>query len=406
MRISFLLIFSFIVMTISTTVYALSSIIGEAILKHQIELFFEKELIEDYEIKNFKFNGLNLKFDVEVENKKVANIVGQVSLKDIMIKLNFQLKNINSKWIAKFRNIGYFSAQGEFKLTPWVGKVTVNLITEREKIQFIYRKKFITKKKYLKIINSNISTLTLHKLLNVDLMRGQIYLNGELIGNSEAMTGDMKVIINKIDLLGKMNYTNNKIIFQGYSKELQGDFKLKIDKKTQKIQFSKIILNKLFEDFNFKTEFKAYGDITFEAKGNLVFFSGNGEKFILKNKQMDYINNFFQLNIDNELFENLKFNGTADDSVLTFNIEADNEEFHFIVEDGVFNRIQNMLSFRTTILENQYNLALIVYNSGYPLEISFQSDLGKERFQKFFTSSIKKRADKKFLQEILDLTLY
>ena len=160
------------------------------------------------------------------------------------------------------------------------------------------------------------------------------------------------------------------------------------------------------EDFNFKTEFKAYGDITFEAKGNLVFFSGNGEKFILKNKQMDYINNFFQLNIDNELFENLKFNGTADDSVLTFNIEADNEEFHFIVEDGVFNRIQNMLSFRTTILENQYNLALIVYNSGYPLEISFQSDLGKERFQKFFTSSIKKRADKKFLQEILDLTLY
>ena len=200
MRISFLLIFSFIVMTISTTVYALSSIIGEAILKHQIELFFEKELIEDYEIKNFKFNGLNLKFDVEVENKKVANIVGQVSLKDIMIKLNFQLKNINSKWIAKFRNIGYFSAQGEFKLTPWVGKVTVNLITEREKIQFIYRKKFITKKKYLKIINSNISTLTLHKLLNVDLMRGQIYLNGELIGNSEAMTGDMKVIINKIDL--------------------------------------------------------------------------------------------------------------------------------------------------------------------------------------------------------------
>jgi len=94
MRISFLLIFSFIVMTISTTVYALSSVIGEAILKHQIELFFEKELVEDYEIKNFKFNGLNLKFDVEVENKKVANIVGEVSLKDIMIKLNFQLKNL------------------------------------------------------------------------------------------------------------------------------------------------------------------------------------------------------------------------------------------------------------------------------------------------------------------------
>ena len=406
MRISFLLIFSFVIMTISTTVYALSSVIGEAILKHQIGLFFEKELIEDYEIRNFKFDGLNLKFDIDVENKTVANVIGQISLKDIMLKLNFQLKNINSKWISKFKNIGYFSAKGEFKLTPWAGKVAVRLITEREKIKFIYRKKFVTKKRYLKIINSNISTSTLHKLLNVDLISGQVYLNGELIGNSEKMVGNMNVVINKIDLSGKMIYLNQKILFQGYSKELQGDFKLKIDKKIQRIQFSKIILNKLFEDFEFKTEFKAYGDIALEAKNDLIFFVGKGEKFIFKNKKIDYINNFFQLNIDDELFENLKFNGAVDDSVLTFNLEADNGNFHFVVEDGVFNKIQDMFSFRTTIFEKQNSLALVVYNSGYPLEINFQSDLGKERFQKFFTSSTKKRSDKKFLQEILDLTLY
>jgi len=403
MRLNFILIFALITTTLTTIIFALSSVIGENIVKHQIGSFFERELIQDYKIENFNYDGLHINFNVIINNIVVAKVIGSVSFEKLTVELNFKMNNIESKWIKKIEDIGRFSSFGTIEIDLFGTKINAILTTNRETVQFKYRKKFVTKEQYLNIQKSTISVKTFNKLMELKLIGRYIKIDGELIGDSELMIGDMNISLDNIDMNGELELSQDYIRFQGYSENLNGDINLNIMEDEQTLAFENIMVEKILKMFKVQLNINGNGDLFINYSNNIVDFRGDFSQISFdKNQNLDYIGEILNMHIDKNMFDNTSLNGTIKDNIINFNLKSTNSGIDFKIDNGIYKTGRNYMYFKSDISINSDEVASIVYNSVKPTIITLQ-DSGERRFKRFVIDNSKDENYKYDIEKLMEL---
>jgi len=403
MRLNFILIFALIITSLATFIFALSSVIGESIVRHHISSFFERELIKDYKIEKFNYDGLHIDFDINIEDNVVAKVVGSIFFEKLIIELNFKMTNVESKWLRKYKDIGRFSSFGVIEINLFGTKVDTTLTTEREIIKFKYRTKFVTKERYLDIQNSKISVKTFNKLTDLNIIGKYIEIDGELIGDGEIMSGDINISIDNIDMSGDLEYSPDYIKFQGYSEELNGDINLNITEDNQVLSFENVMIQKILELFKVDLDIYGDGDILLNYSENHISFQGEfGRVGFNQNQNLDYIGEILNMHIDKTMFDNAVLSGTIKDNSIIFNLKTSNNGVDFKIDDGIYNANRKYLYFKSDISINSDEIASISYNSLKPTIINLNSS-GERRFKRFVIDSSKESNYKNDIEKLIEL---
>jgi hypothetical protein len=384
MNLNFILVFAFVVTTISTTIFALSTSIGESIIKYEISSFLENELTKDYFIRDFDFNGRDIEFKIDIENREVGVFKGALSLENGLFFLNFKLNEIESKWIKKLRDIGHFSADGILKVTFFGSRVDAFISTKRESLKFKYRKRFLLKERYLQISEGKISKETFFKLTNLKIFGESIKVDGELSGNSDLMEGDVNLSIASIDMNGDLIFSNNSLSFSGKSSNLKGDIDFLIKEESKSINFSNVLLENIFHLFNINLAIHSRGDFKLFQIGNDTNFSGSFDKLSLKNDNyLRNISDVLQLDLELNDFHNGEFSGELREDFAIFSFDVSNGDSDFLVKDGSYDRENNLIFLTSKLSSNLNEIASIVYNSSINEIKIIPQEIGFDRLKKF-----------------------
>ena len=403
MQLNFILIFALITTTLTTIIFALSSVIGENIVKHQVGYFFEKELIKDYEIDNFHFDGLHISFNIDIENREVAKVVGSISLKDFLINLDFKMVDIESKWIKKFKDIGRFSSNGKVKITLFGSRIDSIVVTDQETIKFRYRKKFMTKTRYLDIQKSSISIKTFNKLTGLHLVGNRIKIDGELIGDSQNMIGDLNISLDNINIVGELEYEKGLILFNGYSEELEGEVYMNITDAEQQLSFNNVMIEKLLELFYIKNKLYGKGDLFLDYSNSSINFRGDFNKISFdENYILEYLGDILHLDINTNMFKKVIFEGETESDEVVFNLTALNNLVEIKINNGIYYRGNRKLDFNSKLSIDIDDIARVQYRTGSSINIDLYG-LGEDNFKKFIDDSFQDRSYQQDVKDLLEL---
>ena len=403
MQLNFILIFAFIITLFTTIIFALSSTIGKSLIKHEISIFFEESLIEDYSIENFNFDGLHISFNVNMQNRSIAKVVGSVSFQDLMVNLDYKINKMQSKWIYNFKNIGVFSAFGNIKISMFESRVSSRISTSKEIIQFKYKKKFISDIEYLDIQTSSILVSTFNKFVDFDLAGNRINLNGKIFGNQEKFSGDLNISIDKISVNGNIKHFKDITNFQGYSKSLNSEVNLNFSKTDKNIEFYSADIHKILALLKIYTTIKGVGDLTINFLDDKIKFDGIFQELsFAKNRNITYLSQILHLNKSKTMFENSVFDGEIANGLTNFNFKTLNSKTDIQISNGKYNQRNHRFHFTSTISQDLNIIGGIEYKSQKPISIRF-TDIGQTKFRTFILQNSENKSYQSNLRQVLQL---
>jgi len=402
MRLNFILLFALFVTVISTTLFALSTVIGEVLIKHYLSSIIEKEIKAEYRVESLSLeDNLSFHFSINIEDRDVARVVGYIDLNDLEVIIDYSIVDADTQWFKKLDDFGEFSSKGEVKINFFESRIYALIKTDGDRINFKYRKKFIQSERYLKITNSFISLETLYKLTGIEIAGDKLALNTSLSGDSHLMSGDIEASIGDIDFNGDVEYKySNGIYISGMSSKLDGEFNVSINKNGTNLELNGIALDKGFTLLNFNSSFRGRGDMKIFYNGDIIKFSGNSRLIKVVNaKYIDYLNELFNLELDKNSFKNLDFNGEINNGFVTFNFSIHNHNIEFLVENGIYNTYDKNIEISPIASIDGDELFSIYFNTSTKKFSITPTEFGIERLK----SSIHLNSSGKYRDEITNL---
>ncbi len=387
MRINLLLFFAFLTTLISTTLFALSTVIGEAFLKYLISSFIEKEVQAEYRITNLEFDdNLSISFGVNIENRDIASFRGYIDINNLEIVLNYSINRAESKWFKRFGDFGKFSASGNININIFEGRFTSKFATQRDRLYFKYRKKFLRNERYLDIYRSYISMESLRVLTNIEFFDDGIILTGSLAGNSRQLSGkvEIKSENEKFGLYGDIvyQYRNGKIVIVGNSPKLGGDVNISITNQESDIHLHQVKLEKVVRLFNFDYKFQSVGDMNLTYLRDRIEFSGFSDSVkIVQDRYLQYINRLFGINLEKSGFRDFQFSGYIKNGFIYFNSDIYNQNIQFVIENGNYNTFRKDIEW-TAITYIDGNKLFTIHSDTFTGDFSISpTDIGLDKLK-------------------------